>query len=204
MVVGPVTRHQGGDGASGQLGLFGGPSPTPAPSGPGRPTSTVESNDLDLIHTVAHNAIRCGYLLVGTTERVYSRAEGERADVVRVPRYEEDAVHQLLRRRWLTLGATQRVSCGAATLLGTTVLVPKATRDRVARWSHYQRPTSWAGGPPPPRAAHTGPTCSACGDTGLISNARRMRWSPEKGAYREEPSSSPCTWCQRPTHKKRR
>ena len=60
-----------------------------------------------------------------------------------MPRYEEDAVHQLLRRRWLTLGAAHHVTCGAAHLIGTAVLVPKATRDRIARWERLQRPPSW-------------------------------------------------------------
>ena len=63
--------------------------------------------------TVAANAVRCGYLLVGASERVYTRTDADDR-VARVPRYEDDAVHQLLRRRWLTLGATHRVTCGAA------------------------------------------------------------------------------------------
>src|SRR5690349_24166048 len=92
--------------------------------------------------TVAANAVRCGYLLVGAAERVYARTDADDR-VARVPRYEEDAVHQLLRRRWLTLGAAHRVICGAAHLIGTALLVPKATRDRIARWEWLQRPPSW-------------------------------------------------------------
>ena len=78
---------------------------------------------------MAANAVRCGYLLVGTAERVYARTDAD-DQVARVPRYEEDAVHQLLRRRWLTLGAAHHITCGAAHLIGTAVLVPKSTRDR--------------------------------------------------------------------------
>lgn len=194
-----MTRHSDGPGGGGsQLGLFGPATPIPQPRVPDQ-----ESNDLELMHTVAGNAIRCGYLLVGAAERVYARAEGSRADVVRVPRYEEDAVHQLLARRWLMLGANQRVMCGAAALVGANVLVPKDTRNRVVRWQHTQRPPSWPAGPPP-RAAHTGPSCSACHDTGLIPICQQMQWSPEKGMHREPPSSSPCPWCQRPGHKKKR
>ena len=132
-----------GSGA-GQLDLLGHPT---TPSGPSvilgqRAPSRIESNDVDLMVTVAANAVRCGYLLVGTAERVYARTDADDR-VARVPRYEEDAVHQLLRRRWLTLGAPHHVTCGAAHLVGTAVLVPKATRDRIARWERLQRPPSW-------------------------------------------------------------
>jgi hypothetical protein len=105
-----------------------------------RPTRP-ETNDADLIHTVAANAIRCGYVLVGTSERVYARTTGD--EVVRVPRYEEDAVHQLLARRWLTTGAPHALTCGAASLTGVALLVPRQTRAAVARWDHLQRPPSW-------------------------------------------------------------
>jgi hypothetical protein len=120
-----------------QLGLFG-----PATPIPGQRPSPAESNDVDLMHTVAANAVRCGYLLVGTSERVYARVNDRNGEVQRVPRYEEDAVHQLLRRGWLTTGAQHAVTCGAASLTGTAVLVPKETRVRVARWTHLRRPSS--------------------------------------------------------------
>lgn len=105
-----------------------------------------ESNDVDLIHTVAANAIRCGYVLVGASERVYTRTGNPSKtgdEVARVPRYEEDAVHQLLARRWLTLGAHHALTCGAASLTGVALLVPKSTRAAVTRWTHLQRPPSW-------------------------------------------------------------
>ena len=131
-----------GDGAgAGQLDLFGHPTTPPAIPGQRSP-SRIESNDVDLMLTVAGNAVRCGYLLVGSAERVYARTDADQ-HVARVPRYEEDAVHQLLRLRWLTLGAAHYVTCGAAHLVGTAVLVPKATRDRIARWERLQRPPSW-------------------------------------------------------------
>ena len=118
--------------------LFGGLHPVAD-----RPTGRRETNDVDLIHTVAANAVRCGYVLVGSSERVYARTTGD--EVVRVPRYEEDAVHQLLRRRWLTTGAPHALTCGAASLTGVALLVPKQTRAAVARWDHLQRPPSWPG-----------------------------------------------------------
>jgi hypothetical protein len=125
---------------AGQSDLFGDPAPAAPDSS--RPLSTVESNDIDLMHTVAANAIRCGYVLVGNSERVYARTS-DRDDVARVPRYEEDAVHQLLRRRWLTRGQDHHVTCGAASLTGASVLVPQQTRSRLTRWQQFQRPASW-------------------------------------------------------------
>jgi len=129
-----------------QLDLFGNPTDTPTTSETSTTTQTpvIETNDIDLIHHIAGNATRGLYLLVGTSERVYARADGpDSHDVVRVPRYEEDAVHQLLRRRLLTLGGTHHVTCGAASLTATAVLAPKSTRSLVTRWEHLQRPTSW-------------------------------------------------------------
>jgi hypothetical protein len=127
LVVGAVTR---------QPDLFGGVHTVDD-----QPHASREINDVDLIHTVAANAIRCGYVLVGAAERVYVRTVGD--EVARVPRYEEDAVHQLLRRRWLTTGASHALTCGAASLTGIALLVPKQTRAAVARWNHLQRPPSW-------------------------------------------------------------
>ena len=148
MVVVAVTTDGPG---VGQLDLFC-DTTTPPAIPTHRVPSRIESNDVDLMVTVAGNAVRCGYLLVGTAERVYARTDADDR-VARVPRYEEDAVHQLLRRRWLTLGATHPVSCGAAHLIGTAVLVPRATRDRIARWERLQRPPSWPTDPRPPRDA---------------------------------------------------
>ena len=102
------------------------------------------SFEVDLMHTVAANAVRCGYVLVGNAQRVYARVTDHDGDAVqRVPRYEEDAVHQLLRRRWLTTGSQHRVTCGAASLAGAAVLVPKDTRARIERWQRLQRPPTW-------------------------------------------------------------
>jgi hypothetical protein len=139
LVVVAVTA---GDGSGGeQLDLFGHPSIPPAIPGQ-RPPSRIESNDVDLMLTVAGNAVRCGCLLVGTAERVYARTDADE-HVARVPRYEEDAVHQLLRRRWLTLGAAHYVTCGAAHLIGTAVLVPQNHPGSVVRWERLQRLPSW-------------------------------------------------------------
>lgn len=135
-----MTRQQHAGADAGQVDLFGQPATIPAP----RPVSRIESNDVELMHTVAANAARCGYVLVGASERVYARVPDRHPDeVARVPRYEEEAVHQLLRRRWLTTGTQHRVTCGAASLTGAAVLVPRDTRARIERWQRLQRPPSW-------------------------------------------------------------
>jgi hypothetical protein len=135
----------------GQLGLFG-PDPVDIPaqrttSATSAPPAAGESNDMDLITTIAGNAARGLYVLVGPNERVYVRTDGpDGRDVARVPRYEEAAVHQLLRRGWLNPGGhTKDLGCGAATLSGTAVNCPATTRARVARWNALQRPPSWNG-----------------------------------------------------------
>lgn len=143
MVVAMTTTGPGG-----QLDLFGNASPadpSPSPSSGSGRRGGPETNDVDLVRHVAGNATRGLYLLVGRGERVYARADGPDSDhVVRVPRYEEDAVHQLLARSWLSRGGTHPVRCGAASLQGTAALAPKATRTRVARWEHLARPANWS------------------------------------------------------------
>lgn len=137
----------------GQLDLFAPAGAVPAPrtsaeatTAPAVRPAVAESNDLDLIRHVAGNAERGVYLIVGAAERVYARTDtGAQVDTaVRVPAYEEAAVHQLIARGWLTTGnGTHRIRCGAAHLTGTAVLSPKSTRARVARWEAMARPTSW-------------------------------------------------------------
>lgn len=145
----------------GQADLFGNPV-VPLPQQRQR---RAESNDVDLMHTVAANAVRCDYVLVGTSERVYARVTDRDGEVQRVPRYEEEAVHQLLRRRWLTTGSPHDVTCGAASLTGATVLVPKETRTRVERWDRLQRPPSW---PRPPNQGPADPGGPAVPTSGRV------------------------------------
>lgn len=150
LVVVPVTPRPVPPSDPGQLNLFGPPPgsvpPPRSPTGQEATAGRGESNDLDLIRHVASNAARGLYLLVGTADRVYARSDaGTTIDAaVRVPGYEEAAVHQLIARGWLTTGNGQhRVTCGAAQLTGTAVLAPRSTRNRIARWEALARPTSW-------------------------------------------------------------
>ncbi len=161
--------------------------------------SRIESNDVELMVTVAATAARCGYLLVGVSERVYTRADADDR-VARVPRYEDDAVHQLLRRRWLTVGSTHPITCGAAHLIGTAVLVPKATRERIEHWNRLHRPPSWPDQhrqqhrtPPPGQPPPGEPGCALCQGTGQVPDSRQTRWTPELGVH--GPTTSPCHWC---------
>ena len=191
-----MTRHP--DTNNQQLDLFGGTGSNrrhPDHSGqPGRGGQRGESNDVDLMHTVAANAVRCGYLIVGANERVYTRTTEGGDEVARVPRFEEDAVHQLLRRRWLTLGATHRITCGAASLIGTTVLVPKDTRTRIGRWTHLQRPPSWTDPQRTPPTPTGEPVCALCHGTRRVPDSRQTRWTPDRGLHRPN-TTSPCPWC---------
>ena len=84
--------------------------PRQPPTRPAGPPAArrPESNDVDLIVTVAATP-RCGYVLVGATERVYPRTRHAQRAVARVPRYEDDAVAPTARRRQLTLGGTHHV-----------------------------------------------------------------------------------------------
>jgi hypothetical protein len=143
LVVVDMNAHDRGHGLTpGQIGLFGGPGHEPD-----------LSNNVELMHTIAGNADRAGYLLAGPSERVYARDPDRNGCGVRVPRWEEDAVHQLLRRRWLYRGSSYPFSCGAAALTGTTVHTTRDTRARVARWEQINR----APRPPsPPEPARGG------------------------------------------------
>ena len=154
--------------SGGQTDLFGNPVATPAAASP-----PSDSNDVDLMHIIAGNAVRCGYLLVGSSERVYTRID-DHCHVARVPRYEEDAVHQLLRRHWLTRGSPHRISCGAASLLGTAVLVPKTTHEQITRWERLQRPPSWPTSTHPPRT----PPASTGGGAVVDLDQHRQRRRP--------------------------
>ncbi len=154
-----------------QTDLFGNPVTTiPAPSGRGR----VDSNDIDLMHTIAGNAVRCGYLLVGHAERVYTRTDHHH-EVARVPRYEDDAVHQLLRRHWLTRGSQHRIRCGAA-------IPARHRRPRPQNHPRADHPLGTAATPlvlahtcpptPPPRQA---PAAAGGGVVDLDQHRQRRR-----------------------------
>jgi hypothetical protein len=93
------------------------------------------TNDLTLIREIIRFAVAPGFVLVGPAQRVLTyQPDRGRGFVAAVPKYEADAVAQLLDAGHLKVGGTHTVHYGDHTGPATSVLVPKATRDMVARW----------------------------------------------------------------------
>ncbi len=125
-----------------QTGLWGRQQPLTG-SRPGQ----LSSNDLDLFVAVAQTAIEPGYVLVGPAERVFGRDPAHAGHVDPVPIYEAGMVAQMLDSRHLSIGGTHHVVYGRHDGPARSVLVPKATRDQVDRWTHLRplpRPTGAA------------------------------------------------------------
>lgn len=120
-----------------QGGLWGEPAPNPVlPRG-------VVSNDLDLFVAVVRLAIDPGYVVIGPTGRVFRRDPGHRnsdTEVETTPAYEDDMVTQLLNAGHLILGGHHYATRGRIGIPARTVLVPRATRDLITRWTHLHRP----------------------------------------------------------------
>lgn len=135
-----------------QKALFGPQQPIPAQR---RPQTTI--NDPELVAAVIRTATDPGYVLIGPAERVFLResgATGRGAPVEPVPSYERDTVRQLLDAGHLTVGGTHIVRYGGREGPARSVLVPKATRNMVARWANLRpldpaKSTGSAGGTRP-------------------------------------------------------
>ncbi|MEJ3652540.1 hypothetical protein WEH80_06105 [Actinomycetes bacterium KLBMP 9759] len=113
-----------------QRGLWGRQQPLPD-----RPAAKTAINDLDLIHTVIAHATDPGYVLIGPAERVFTRDPATKDTVEPVPAYEQDAVAQLLGSGYLKVGGTHHVHYGRSDGPARSVLVAKAARSMLARWS---------------------------------------------------------------------
>ena len=85
-------------------------------------------------------------MLIGPTERVFRRDPSPEGHVDPVPSYEAAMVAQLLDSRHLTTGGTHHVTYGRHDGPARAVLVPRATRDQIDRWTHLHPP------PPPHRS----------------------------------------------------
>ena len=121
--------------APAQGGLWGRQETLPGPAGTGAERRPVV-NDLDLVTSVIRSAEDPGYVVIGASERVFLRDPTRtKGFVVTVPRYEADAVAQLLGSGHLRLGGTHVVSDGRREGLARSVLVTAATRAMVARWA---------------------------------------------------------------------
>ena len=113
--------------------LFGDPAPVEVPAQQRR---AISSNDLDLM---------AGILQRPRDPRLHARRPdrprvprvdpGDIRTVEPVPRYEQDAVRQLLDAGHLTIGGAHTVTYGDRTGPAHSVLIPKATRAMAARWA---------------------------------------------------------------------
>jgi len=112
------------------------PHATPA----GRRRGYTATNDIGLIREIIRLAVAPGYMLIGPAERVFTlQPDRSPTTVTPVPTYEADAVAQLLDAGHLTTGGAHTVHYGDQTGPASSVLVPKATRDMVARWDNLTR-----------------------------------------------------------------
>jgi hypothetical protein len=131
-VVVPVTRRAG---QPAQKALWGRQEPL---SPPRRPAPTTK--DRDLIEAVIQRAQDPGYVLIGPAERVFTRDPARKGVVEAVPKYEQDAVAQLLASGHLRIGGTHHVTYGDRNGPASAVLVPRATRQLADRWARLRPP----------------------------------------------------------------
>jgi hypothetical protein len=119
---------------SAQKALFGRQEPLPAPA-----TATPPANnDPELVASVVRAAMTRGYVVIGPAQRVFLREPGgaqKGGRVEPVPGYEQDTVRQLLDSGHLTTGGTHLVRHAGREGTASSILVPKATRAMVTRWS---------------------------------------------------------------------
>src|SRR3954452_166229 len=133
LVVASVTTRRARPPAQG--GLWGRQQPLTTASGSTTAKRAVV-NDLDLVTSVIRSADEPGYVVIGVGQRVFLRDSTRgRGFVVSVPRYEADAVAQLLNPGHLRLGGPHVVSDGRHEGPARSVLVSAATRAFVARWA---------------------------------------------------------------------
>jgi 5-formaminoimidazole-4-carboxamide-1-beta-D-ribofuranosyl 5'-monophosphate synthetase len=105
-------------------------------------TDRPVTQDMDLVVSVIKAAKSPGYVVIGSSERVYRcTCEGVR-EVERVPDYEDGAVHQLIEQKLLTIGGGHTVSYQGQEGRANSVLVPKRTLMQMYRWESYVRPSS--------------------------------------------------------------
>lgn len=93
----------------------------------------LPTNDMGLVEEVLRNAVSdAGFMLVGPSERVYRKRS--RDEIEAAPAHHGDVVHQFLRAGWLTKGGAHSVTCGPYSGSANSVLVPRKTKEAVARW----------------------------------------------------------------------
>ncbi|WP_143254644.1 hypothetical protein [Amycolatopsis azurea] len=95
-------------------------------------SAALPINDMGLIERVLQVAENTGYVLVGHSERVYHLVDSKTIEAA--PRFEEEAVHQLLASKWLTKGGVHVYTHHGFEGPGNSVLVPKSTRVKARQW----------------------------------------------------------------------
>ena len=83
------------------------------------------------------------YRLVGPREKVYRCSEVHKGHIEPVPAYEDVAVHQLIDAKWLHVGGNHPCKYHGREGYGRSILVPRRTKEAMARWRAYKRPTTW-------------------------------------------------------------
>lgn len=118
-----------------QDALFGDAAPAPARND----RDGVAVQDPELVADVVRTADGPGFLLIERSQRVV-RADPAKPGVVdSAGRHEQDAVLQLLDSGHLRTGGTHHVHHHGHEGPARSILVPKATRDMVTRWSNLRR-----------------------------------------------------------------
>lgn len=156
LVVGAMTTHatqaRHGAAAGQQDALFG----DPAPSAPQKDHDGAPVQDPELVADVVRTADGTGFLLIERTQRVVKADPATPGVVDSVRRDEQDAVLQLLDSGHLRTGGTHHLHHHGHEGPARSILVTKATRDMVTRWSNL-RPVP-APRPADPAPAPTGST----------------------------------------------
>lgn len=106
---------------------------------PTPPAKRPESNDLELFADVVRTATEPGYVVIGPADKPFVRDPGSKHEVNPLPRYEADAIGQMLAAGHLKIGGHHHVTYGGREGPARSVLVPTATRSMVARWAALQR-----------------------------------------------------------------
>ncbi|WP_439664149.1 hypothetical protein ACSHWB_23505 [Lentzea sp. HUAS TT2] len=112
--------------------LFGNEIDTAPAASPASAAPVV--NDMRVIMDVLNRAVdEPGYAIAGPTRRVYRRTNNK--TMKHVPRWELEAVLQLIDSGQLIIGGTHVLRCGAIRQAVNSVLVPTITRQKLKRWN---------------------------------------------------------------------
>jgi hypothetical protein len=104
-----------------------------APQPPKKPAAP----DMEIVKTVLERArSERPYMLIGPTGHVHRMAENNIAKPCIF--WEAAAVHHLIGQKLITVGGYHNYETRHGSKSGRSVLVPKATRDMLNRWSHLK------------------------------------------------------------------